>query len=57
MRLPCLKNEGRISANIAKAFAEEEYDKFRSIQDQTYKSDFDKLCEASKSLKSNENNN
>jgi hypothetical protein len=52
--LDILKNAGKISASIAKAFAEDEYDKFRAIQDQTYKSDFDKLCEASKSLNSDE---
>ena len=55
--LDILKNAGKISASIAKAFAEEEYDKFRAIQDQTYKSDFDKLCEASKSLNPDENDN
>ena len=46
-----------MSHEVAVALAEEEYDKFRAIQDQTYKSDFDKLCEASKSLQSDENHN
>jgi hypothetical protein len=50
--LNILKNAGKISAEIAKALAEEEYDKYRVIQDQLHKSDFDKLCEASKLAKS-----
>lgn len=39
---------GKITAEIAKALAEEEYTKYRVIQDQSYVSDFDKLVEASK---------
>lgn len=46
--LNILKNAGKISAEVAKALAEDEYDKFRAIQDQLHKSDFDKLCAASK---------
>ncbi|MCL2844442.1 MAG: virulence RhuM family protein [Chitinivibrionia bacterium] len=34
---------GRISHEIAKAFAESEFEKYRVIQDKTYKSDFDKI--------------
>ncbi|MBM4212030.1 MAG: virulence RhuM family protein [Gammaproteobacteria bacterium] len=49
-----LNSLGKVSHEIAVALVEEEYDKFRAIQDQTYKSDFDKLCEASKSLNSDE---
>ena len=49
--LNLLKNAGKISAEIAKALAEDEYDKYRVIQDQLYQSDFDKLCEASKLVK------
>jgi hypothetical protein len=47
-----LKNAGTISAEIAKALAEDEYDKYRLVQDQLHKSDFDKLCEATKIKKS-----
>jgi hypothetical protein len=36
---------GRVSHEIAKAFAESEFEKYRVIQDKTYKSDFDKLIE------------
>jgi hypothetical protein len=50
--LNVLKNAGKISAEIAKALAEDEYDKYRVLQDQLHKSDFDKLCEASKLAKS-----
>jgi len=31
-----------VSAEIAKAFAESEFEKYRIIQDQLYESDFDK---------------
>jgi len=34
-----------VTAEIAKAFAESEFEKYRSIQDKTYKSDFNKLLE------------
>jgi hypothetical protein len=39
---------GRVSHEIAKAFAESEFEKYRVIQDKTYKSDFDKLLERTK---------
>ena len=37
-----LDNPGLISTEIAKAFAENEFEKFRVIQDSLYESDFDK---------------
>ena len=37
-----LDNPGMVSAEIAKAFAESEFEKYRIIQDQLYESDFDK---------------
>ena len=37
-----LNNAGRVSAEIAKKLASEEYEKYRKIQDQNYVSDFDK---------------
>lgn len=40
-----LKNKGTVSAKVAKALAEEEYSKFRVIQDKEFKSDFDKAIE------------
>ena len=40
-----LHDAGRVTHEIAKSFAESEFDKFRIIQDKLYKSDFDKLLE------------
>lgn len=37
-----LKDAGRISHEIAKQLAEQEYDKYRQVQDALYQSDFDK---------------
>lgn len=38
-----LKNAGEISAKLAKAYAESEFEKYRIVQDQLFQSDFDKL--------------
>jgi len=38
-----LQGNGKVTAEIAKAFAESEFEKYRAIQDREYKSDFDKL--------------
>ena len=38
-----LHNKGRVTAAIAKAFAESEFEKYRVLQDQIYQSDFDRL--------------
>ena len=38
-----LKDNGKISAEMAKLHAETEFEKYRIIQDQVYISDFDKL--------------
>ena len=37
-----LKNAGKITAEIAKIFAESEYEKYKHIQDKSFISDFDK---------------
>jgi hypothetical protein len=37
-----LQNAGKVTAEIAKAHAESEFEKYRIIQDQNYVSDFDK---------------
>lgn len=39
---PILKDKGKVSALEAKLKAEQEYDKYRMIQDKNYESDFDK---------------
>jgi hypothetical protein len=44
-----LKNSGKIRADVAKKFAEREYDKFRIVQDLEYISDFDKVIDNIKS--------
>ena len=38
-----LHDKGKVTAAIAKAFAEKEFEKFRVFQDRTYQSDFDRL--------------
>ena len=38
-----LDNPGKVSAEVAKSFAESEYEKYRITQDRLYRSDFDKL--------------
>ena len=42
-----LSGKGKVTAKIAKTFAESEFEKYRIIQDSLYKSDFDKLLEES----------
>jgi hypothetical protein len=46
-----LKGLGKVSAEIAKSFAESEFEKYRSVQDKLYESDFDKMTK--KFLKEN----
>ena len=38
-----LQDKGKVTAAIAKEFAEREFEKYRVIQDSLYESDFDKL--------------
>lgn len=38
-----LKDNGKISAELAKAHALSEFEKYRVIQDRLYQSDFDRL--------------
>lgn len=38
-----LQDKGKVTAEIAKAFAESEFEKYRVIQDASYQSDFDRL--------------
>ena len=46
-----LQDKGKVTHEIAKAFAENEFEKFRVIRDATYKSDCDKLMEATAEYK------
>lgn len=41
-----LQDKGKVTAAIAKAFAESEFEQYRLIQDRLYQSDFDRLMEA-----------
>jgi hypothetical protein len=41
-----LQDAGRVTAELAKEFAESEFEKYRIVQDRLFKSDFDKLLEA-----------
>jgi len=38
-----LQGKGKVTAEIAKAFAESEFERYRAIQDKGYQSDFDRL--------------
>ena len=40
-----LRHKGKVTAAIAKDFAESEFEKFRTIRDREYRSDFDRLLE------------
>ena len=37
-----LTNSGKVTAEIARAFAESEFEKYRVIQDKSFESDFDR---------------
>lgn len=41
-----LQDKGKVTAAIAKEFAESEFEKYRVIQDALYESDFDKLMKS-----------
>ena len=38
-----LDNPGKVSSEIARAFAESEFEKYRIVQDRLFESDFDKM--------------
>jgi len=40
-----LQDKGKVTAEVAKAFAESEFEKYRVIQDKNYQSDFDRIFE------------
>ena len=48
---PILRDKGKISHEMAKLKAEQEYDKFRIKQDRIYRSDFNHFLEATLKLK------
>ncbi len=48
-----LKDNGKISAEMAKLHAETEFEKYRIVQDKIYISDFDELLEETRKIKNN----
>ena len=52
-----LENKGKVTAAIAKEFAISEFEKYRVIQDNTYKSDFDRLLMNTEVVKKDEIDN
>ncbi len=50
-----LQDNGRVTHEIAKAFAESEFEKYRVIQDRLYESDFDRFLLLEQGLKNTEN--
>jgi len=49
-----LQHSGKISAEIAKVFAETEFEKYRIVQDQLFESDFDRMIKKELGGKNNE---
>ena len=45
-----LTDKGRVSVEIAKSFAESEFEKYRILQDKLFKSDFDKFLKETKEI-------
>lgn len=50
-----LQDKGKVTAAIARAFAESELEKYRVLQDQSYQSDFDHLIERRRLVSGEEN--
>lgn len=44
-----LNNSGKVTAEIAKAFVESEFEKYRIVQDRLFESDFDRLLKETES--------
>lgn len=45
-----LQDKGKVTAAIAKAFAESEFERYRVLQDKNYQSDFDRLIAENKEM-------
>ena len=50
-----LRDKGHVTAEVAKAFAEKEYELYRPIQDRLYQSDFDRFIEESETGNASQN--
>jgi len=46
-----LNDAGKVSAELAKEFAETEFEKYRIIQDQLYQSDYDRFVALENTVK------
>lgn len=46
-----LQDVGKVSAELAKTFAESEFEKYRIVQDRLYKSDFDRFADLEREVK------
>ncbi|MBR0072751.1 MAG: virulence RhuM family protein, partial [Bacteroidales bacterium] len=46
-----LKDAGKVSAELAKAHAESEFEKYRIVQDRLYQSDFDRFLQLEEKTK------
>jgi len=51
-----LQDTDKVTAKIAKNFAEGEFEKYRIVQDRLFKSDFDKLLDEQKKPENQEKN-
>jgi hypothetical protein len=52
-----LQNSGKVTALMAKTFAESEFEKYRIVQDRLFESDFDREIKRIKKDKQNESEN
>ena len=52
-----LQDAGKVTAEIAKAHAESEFEKYRIVQDRLFESDFDRLLKQAQSLKNPKGDN
>ena len=43
-----MQHSGKVSADIARGFAESEFEKYRIVQDRLFESDFDRVIDALK---------
>ena len=50
-----LQNSGKVTAQIAKSFAESEFEKYRIVQDRLFESDFDKEIKRMNGKQNNSN--
>lgn len=51
-----LQDAGKVTAEIAQAHAESEFEKYRIIQDRLFESDFDRMCKQIEAVQDNEEN-